>query len=141
MTYLIVAGIIAVLAGIYMLIAPIFFKNFCTVVDKIIFILDEKIQQIKLIVGVLLLGVAAWVFYLSLNPEIGRMLHPVWVIALIFGLLYLFFPRWLDTVSKVANKSIFPIDQYVLGSTKVIGLLLLISAAYIFYMVYVISTI
>ncbi len=141
MTYLIVAGIIAVLAGIYMLIAPIFFKNFCGVVDKIVFILDEQVQKIKLIVGFLLLAVAGWVFYLSLNPEIGRLLHPVWVIALVFGLLYLFFPKWLESLSKIANKSIFPTDQYVLGSAKVIGLLLLLSAAYIFYMVYVISLI
>ena len=141
MTYLIVAGIIAVLAGLYMLIAPIFFKNFCCVVDKIIFILDEQVQKIKLIVGIVLLGVAGWVFYLSLNPEIGQILHPVWVIALVFGLLSLFFPKWLESLSKLANKSIFPTDQYVLGSSKVIGLLLLLSAVYIFYMVYVISRI
>ena len=74
MTYLIAAGIIAVLAGLYMLIAPLFFKNFCGLVDKIIFILDEQIQKAKLIVGLLLLAVAGWVFYLSLNPEISRML-------------------------------------------------------------------
>jgi len=139
MLYLIIAGIVALLAGLYMLVAPAMFKGLIEIVDRVVFVLDEQVQKFRFPVGLGLVLVAAWVFYISMNPEIGAVLHPVWVIALIFGLLYLFFPKWLSALSQVANQSIFPTDNYVMGSSKVVGLFLLVAAAYIIYMAYAIT--
>jgi len=56
-----------------------------------------------------------------------------------FGLLFLFFSNWLAWLSNVSNKVIFSTDDVVIGSRKIVGVVLLIASFYIIYAAYIIK--
>jgi hypothetical protein len=82
-------------------------------------------------VGVLLLIAGGAVFYVSARYPSLIILRLVWVIAGIFGLFYLLLPNWLDLLSRIANRIIFPSRKYLVGSTKLIGSFILAGGIYI----------
>lgn len=138
MGYLIAAGIVVLLFGLSLIFTSDFLKKLVDTTNKVIVYLDEKLQPVKLWVGLLLVVIAAWLLYVVANyPDLGY-LTSVWVICLFFGLLFLFLPNWLSTLSNVSNKIIFSTDDVVLGSRKIIGIVLLIISIYIFYAAYAI---
>jgi preprotein translocase subunit Sss1 len=94
--------------------------------------LEEFFRPFRSLVGIALLVLSGWVLIVVMDyPEL-YLLHMVWVIAFIFGILYLFFPKLLDEISRIADMHIFPTDKYVLGSSKVMGLVLIIVGVIIF---------
>lgn len=131
MIYLLISGIVAIAFGTIILIAPIFLKKFCATIDKLIFNLDDLLQPLRAVIGVILILVATAVYYISFRyPEI-QILNVIWVIAAIFGLLFLFFPNWLKTISKVADTVIFPTKEYVMSACRVCGVIILLAGVYI----------
>lgn len=140
MDYLMVAAIMALVFGAILLFTPSFFQNICLVCDRVLFKLDEKLEPYKNSVGIVFLMVAGWFFYMALKyPAIALMLHPIWIIVLIFGLLYLFLPDWLVRISEVTNRNILPTDKYIMGACRIAGTILLIMSVYIFHAAYILS--
>ncbi len=140
MEYLIVAGMIALVFGAILLFTPSFFQSICLVCDRVLFNLDEGLQPYKKSVGIVLILVAGWFFFMAVKyPAIALMLHPIWIIVLIFGLLYLFLPNWLIRISEVTNRNIFPTDKYIMGACRIAGTVLLIMSVYIFHASYILS--
>jgi len=138
MGYLIAAGIVVLLFGLSLIFTSDFLKKLVDTTNKVIVYLDEKLQPVKLWVGLLLVVIAAWLLYVVANYPDLSYLTSVWVICLFFGLLFLFLPNWLSTLSNVSNKIIFSTDDVVMGSRKIIGIVLLIISIYIFYAAYAI---
>ena len=139
MVYLISSASVALVFGFLFIFFSGPCKRVCRVLDQILFILDEKLQPFKLWLGILLLAVAGWKIYLVLPyPELYH-LHPFWMIALIFGFLFIFFPNWLGAISSFMDRIVFTTDKYVEAFSLVIGLLLILASSYIFYMAYTIS--
>ncbi|MBN2058306.1 MAG: hypothetical protein JW782_05885 [Candidatus Saganbacteria bacterium] len=131
MTYLMLSGLIAFVFGIIVLVSPIFFKDFCAMVDKLVFELDALIKPYRIAIGLILLIVSFWIFFVIRRyPELWY-LSAVAVIALLIGVLYLFFPRWLDRLSEVANILVFPTKEYVMGACKFVGVIMLAAGLYI----------
>jgi hypothetical protein len=133
--YLIVAGIVALFFGISLLLSPSLLGGLGAVCNRAILFLDEKLEPVKKWVGVLLLAVGAWLLYVVITyPELGY-LTALWLVCFIFGLLFLFFSSWLSWLSNVSNRVIFSTDDVVMGSRKIVGIVLLIVGIYIFYMI------
>lgn len=140
MDYLIVAGMIALVFGAILLFTPSFFQSICLVCDRVLFNLDEKLEPYKTSVGIVLILVAGWFFYMALKyPPIALMLHPVWIIVLTFGLLYLFLPDWLVRISEVTNRNVLPTDKYIMGACRIAGTILLVMSVYIFHASFILS--
>ena len=138
MEYLIASGAVSLLFGLFLLFAPIFLGKLGEICNRVLLYLDEILEPIKVWAGLLLLIIGGWVLYVSANyPEIVH-LPPVWIICLAFGLLFLFMPNWLAWLSTVSNKVIFSTDEVVMGSRKIVGIVLLIIGIYIYYMLYTI---
>jgi hypothetical protein len=134
--YLLVSGIVALVFGLIILFAPNFFKRLSSLVDRVVFVIDDLLYPFREWVGIALILIAGAGYYATVQYPTLFELRTVWVIALIFGLLYLVFPNWLAVFSRFANRFIFPTREYVMGSCKLIGAFLILAAVYIFVMIY-----
>ncbi len=134
--YLLVSGIVALVFGLIILFAPNFFKRLSSIVDRVVFVIDDLLYPIREGVGLALILIAGLGYYVTVQYSSYLELRFVWGIALIFGLLYLVFPNWLAVLSRFANRFIFPTREYVMGSCKLIGTSLILAAVYILVMVY-----
>lgn|GEM_PF-517609 len=131
--FLIVAGTLALVSGLIMLLTPRAFESFCRYCDRVVFTLDDKLQEYKYSSGIVMIMVAVWLFFMGLRyPRSASLLHPLWIIVLIFGSLYLFFPSWLTWLSGVANRNVLPVDRYVLGVCRLAGIILVLLSVYVF---------
>lgn len=139
MAYLLTAAIITLLFGLIFLFTPNFLTSLGTVLNRVVLYLDEKLSPVKMLVGIVLILVGAWVMWtVARYPELSY-LSALWIICLAFGLLFLFFGNWLSWLSDVSNKVIFSTDDVVVGSRKIFGVILLIASVYIFYAAYAIK--
>jgi hypothetical protein len=133
MSLLLVAGIVVLVFGGLLLLMGGFCKHPCEACDRVIFVLDEILSPFRVPVGVVLLAIGGWMFYLVMQYPANYLLHPVWVIMLVFGLLFAFLPHWLTRISAVMNRTVFHTDMFVLRFCKIIGITLLLAAVYIIY--------
>ena len=132
MEYLLTAAVIALLFGLVFLFTPALLLKLGELFNRVVVYLDERLQPLKMAIGVLLLLLSGWLLYtVARYPELAY-LNALWVVTLAFGLLFLFFPGWLKWLSAVSDKVVLSTDDVVIGSRKIIGVLLLISSLYIF---------
>jgi hypothetical protein len=136
MAYLMVSGTVSLLFGLIFLFTPAFLGSFGQVFNRVVLFLDERLEPMKKGIGLLLVVVGAWLLYVVTRyPELGYLTW-IWLICLSFGFLSLFFPHWLAWLSNLFNRVVFSTDEVVMGSRKIIGIILLIFAVYIFYAAY-----
>jgi hypothetical protein len=135
--YLYVTGVMSLFFGLILLFTPNFFKKICLFFDRIVFKFDEKIMSYKASVGIVLIMVAGWLFYMTTRyPEISPIIHPFWIIILIFGIFYLFFPGWMAWLSNITDRNIFLTNEYVLGASRIFGAVFIIVGIYILFGAY-----
>lgn len=136
MSYLAILGSVVLIAGIFLFFFPNLYGRFSKVLDRVVFVLDEKLHPYRILVGLFLLAVGGWMLYLVIvYPEyVG--LHPVWFILMVFGLLFIFLPHWLAGISDWANKTIFRTDQLVMSACKSVGLALILAGIFVLYKVF-----
>jgi len=136
MLFMIFAGILALVFGILLFIAPESIQNFCQRCDEIIFTADLKLQPHRLWVGIFLIAVSIWMFLIDRNPALYLILKPIAILAFVFGFLYLAFPGWLDKLSGVMNRNVLPTNVYIMKVSRTIGAVLVAASAYLFYTAY-----
>ncbi len=130
---LIVTGIISLIFGLILILTPKFLAKISVLFDRIVFKLDEKLESYKFSLGVILVMVAIWMIYMSFRyPSMARLMQVFWITALVFGLLYMFFPKWLSILSDVSDREVFVINGYIRGYSKVIGIILVFASIYMF---------
>jgi hypothetical protein len=137
MFLLVAIGIIAFVFSLFLLVSPTLIKqSFSNVFDGITFGLEEKTKPYRLIIGILLIVAAVWLFFNIGSPELAVWLYPVCVLAFVFGILYVFFPGWLVGLSGLFNQNVLMIDDLVYKMRKTIGVIVLLASFYIFYIAY-----
>jgi hypothetical protein len=138
MVYLMTLAIISLVFGLLLIFTPKLLLNIGNVANSVVLYLDEKLQPMRVVVGIFLVLVAAWLIYVVVKyPELSY-LNALWLISLGFGLMFLFFPNWLSWLSNVSNKVVFSTDDVVIGARKIIGVVLVIASVYIFYGAYIV---
>ena len=136
MGYLVLLGLVILFFALFLLFMPNFLGKLGGLCNRVILYLDEKLQPIKVWIGLLLVAVGGWLLYVVANyPELWY-LTAVWMICMLFGLLFLVLPNWLSWLSNLSNKIILSTDEVVMGSRKIIGIVLLIISIYVFYAAY-----
>jgi len=136
MIYLLISGIVALFFGLWMVISPRFFHKVSDSIDKVNFGLGKHLKVHRIILGGLLIIIAIWGILITLRFPQFKLLHTVWIIALIFGFLHMFFPNLLDVFSKYSDKIIFPTKQYFNKSYKSLGILFVLAGIFILLIVY-----
>ncbi|MBU0687278.1 MAG: hypothetical protein KKB81_05445 [Candidatus Margulisbacteria bacterium] len=124
--------------GVTLLFAPRYLTQVCAFWNKVIFSLDELLKPYKYVVGIIFIALAGWIALLAFRSSELGLLHPFWLVLLFFGLLYLFFPNFLDWLSKSAGKSVLQMDEFVVGAYKLYSIILILVSIYLFYSAYVV---
>ena len=106
--------------------------------NKPVATVDEKLRSYRVLVGVVLAVIGGWLISVAFGyPELWY-LHLVGILILFFGLLYLFLPAWLDWISTVLDQILLSTDDAVIAARKSLGIILVISAIYVFYSAYLV---
>jgi hypothetical protein len=132
MVYLWFCAIVSLVFGILFLSSPELLGSWGKVLNVALFALNGQTMRYRFWIGLVLLVIAGWVFFVGLQTA-AWYLTATWIVALVFALLYLLVPHWLSWLSKASNAMLLSTDELAIGGRKVIGVLLLIAAAYIFY--------
>jgi hypothetical protein len=106
------------------------------VLDRPVAYIDEKLDSMRIISGLVLVIIGGWFISLAFNYPVLWYFHILGILALFIGLLYLFLPGWLKALSTIADQSVFFTDDFVFAAPRAVGIALLIAAVYIFYFVY-----
>jgi len=137
MTLLLIVGTLSVLFGLILLIYPSGLISLYKAADQIVVMVDEALKKQRIVTGLLLLAVAGWIGYLSFVMAEAAVLHPIWMIALAFGLMYLLAPGWLKSLSQMLDSSVFNTNDYVMSRAKSFGLFFIIAGLYILVAIYI----
>ncbi len=132
MVYLWFCAIVSLVFGLLFLSSPELLGSWGKVLNAALFALNGQTVRYRFWIGLVLLVISVWVFYVGLQTA-AWYLTATWIVALVFALLYLLVPHWLSWLSKASNAVLLSTDELAIGGRKVIGILLLIAAAYIFY--------
>jgi hypothetical protein len=128
---------LSILIGLLLLIYPAGLISIYQAADQIVVKVDEALKQQRILTGLLLLAVAGWIGYLCFAMPEAAILHPVWVIALAFGLMYLLAPGLLNSLSQMLDQSVFNTNDYVMSRAKSFGLFFIIAGLYILVAIYI----
>lgn len=135
MVYLLMIGAVEFLVGLVLVLAPEPFRGLCSRCDRVFLDIDKKLEPYKLWVGSAEVALSAWLLYVAIRfPGLGMLLHPFWVIFLFFGILYLFLPHWMTKISRVAQKKVMDVDEFVMGARRICGFIFMLASFYIFYL-------
>lgn len=132
MDYLWFCALVSLVFGFLFLASPDLLGSLGTVFNAALFVLNGQTTRYRFWIGLGLLAIAAWVFYVGLQLTVWY-LTVTWIVALAFGLLYLLLPGWLNWLSKASNAMLLSTDELMIGWRRVIGVALIVAGAYIFY--------
>ncbi len=134
MALLLTCGIISLVFGLLLLASPAILGSLGAICNAVLLTLNGWLMRFRLGIGWALLALGAWMLYVAAQYPSGY-LTAAWVITVGFGLLFTFFPGWLTYLSKVSNAVLLSTDELVMGSRRVVGVVVLIISFYIFYAV------
>ena len=138
MEWLITSGIISLFFGLLLLFsknALLFLGGFF---NRPVVIIDDLVKNVRVPAGLVLTLTGLWIIYSAFCCIELWFLHLAGVLVLFFGLLYLFWPQWLEWSSSVADRLLFTTDVFVVGFRKGLGITLIVVAVYLFYSAYLI---
>jgi len=129
---LLTCGIISLVFGLLLLASSKILGNLGAVCNAVLFILNGWLMRFRLGIGLALLALGVWMLYVATRYP-NEYLTAAWIITIGFGLLFTFFPSWLTYLSKVSNAVLLSTDELVMGSRRIVGVVVIIISFYIFY--------
>jgi len=132
MAYIWFCAIVSLVFGLLFLSSPDMLGAWGKLLNVALFALNGQTMRYRVWIGVVLLIIAGWVFYVGLQIP-AWYLTTTWIVALAFALLYLVVPHWLTWLSKASNAVLLSTDELAIGWRRVIGIILIIAAIYMFY--------
>ena len=132
MSLLITTGIIALFFGIIAIFSRELLQYLGHNLNKPVVYLDDKLQALRLPVGLVLALAGLWLVSVAFRYGELWPLHLVGIIALFFGLCYLFVPQWLELLRKFLDQTLLAADEILVGARKAVGVFLILAAIYIF---------
>jgi hypothetical protein len=136
MSYLLFCALVSLIFGLLFLASPEVLGTMGTVFNAGLYTLDSGIMRYRVWLGIILLAVGAWIFYIGLQFTAWYIVFS-WIVALAFGLLFLLLPGWLTWLSKASNALLVSTDELALGWRRVIGVALVVAGIYIFYGIFI----
>ena len=132
MSYLLTCALISLFFALLLLGAPKLLGALGDWANKTLGVFDGWLLGFRLWIGLGLLVLGGWMMYVSVNYP-NPFLTAVWLLTVAFGLLFLLFPGWLKWLSTVSNVVLLSTDDLILGTRRIVGIVLLIVSLYMFY--------
>ncbi|KAF0134128.1 MAG: hypothetical protein FD145_884 [Candidatus Saganbacteria bacterium] len=124
------------LVGLLFLISPEILGKTGDFCNKTIIVLDEKLSLIKAAIGIILILSGLIILWAILPYASLWYLNIVAAISVFFGLIYLVFPPGINILSSIFDRVLVSTDDFVLGTRKIFGVVLIVFSVYIFYSAY-----
>jgi hypothetical protein len=133
MWYLLFSGLVGLVFGTLVLFFPTFLEMLNKVIDRELKYSFEQDHIPRLINGLVLLLAA---LFLILTGNWYPMLWPLFyigVLALVFGIFFIFFPRFLGFLNDLGNIIVIAPEEAGTFQRIVSGIILLLMSIYIIY--------
>jgi hypothetical protein len=135
MAYLWICAIVSLVFGLLFIASPAILGALGSIFNAALFTLNGWLMRYRFWLGLLLVVVGAWLFYIGLQyPE--WYITTAWVVAIVFGLLFLFLPNWLTWLSNASDSVLLSTDNLAMGWRRIIGIALVVAGIYIVYALY-----
>jgi len=136
--WLIMVGVVLLVFGFLFIFSRNALMVLGSVMNAPVATIDEKLKSYRILAGVVLVVIGGWLISVAFGYPSLWYLHIIGVTVLFFGLLYLFLPEWLDWLSSVLDHILLSTDEAVIAARKSLGIILIISAIYVFYSAYLV---
>jgi len=134
-----IAGIFILLFGMILIVSRKILIKLRSFLEEPILFLDEKLKSIGIIAGALLSLIGGWIVSVAFNYPQLWYLHPIGLLILCFGLLYLFLPEWLGSLSGFFDRFLLSADQVFIEDRRNAGLVFIGIALFILISAYLIA--
>jgi hypothetical protein len=131
MIWLLIAAILAFLIGCLLLISGETVSRLSSFFNLKVLIVDDNLKAARLVVGFILLTSGFWLVSVAIRYPMLWVLNLAGALAFIFAALYLFWPEWLERISRIADQYLFATDDAVIGTRKITGFILILLGLYI----------
>ena len=133
MWYLLLSGTLGLIFAILILFFPSFLNRFSEVIDREMQVAFEKSNASRMINGLVLLLTALFLILTgNWYPQLWPLFY-IGILALVFAILFIFFPRTLNFLNELGNYMIAPPEESGSFQRVVAGLLLMLMSSYILY--------
>jgi len=136
--WLMMAGIFILLFGMSLILSRKILIKLRKFLEEPILFLDDKLKSIGIIAGALLSLIGGWIVSVAFNYPQLWYLHPIGLLILCFGLLYLFLPDWLSSLSRFFDRLLLSADEIFIEDRRNAGLVLIGIAIFILISAYLI---
>jgi hypothetical protein len=133
MEWLVTAEIISLLAGLLLLFAGENLRRLGKFFNQPIVYIEGLLNSIRIPAGLTLIIAGGWMISVAASYPDLWYLYATGAPVLFFGLLYLFLPDWIDSLSKLADQLLFSTDDFILGARRSIGIVLIVAAVYMYF--------
>lgn len=130
---LIAAGILSLGAGFLLLFPGDLLRRITDSFNATVAQVDGAVMAIRMPIGILLVIVGGWIISVAGSSAQLWWLDLFGAVIIFFGLLYLFLPNWLETRGRKADQMLFSTDEIVIKLRQGFGVVLIVGATYIFY--------
>jgi hypothetical protein len=136
MGWLIGAELLSFLTGLGLLLPDERIEALFAWLNKLVFRLDHRMHAIRVPFGLALVISGGWLISVALKFSALWYLWPIGVLVVGCGLLYIFLPEQLNHLAEAADRLLFPTDEFILRMRKKVGVVLIVSAAYMWLIAY-----
>ena len=131
MVWLILVGILSLIVGLLLMLPTDLLHRMGKFLNQDVAHTDRFVNSIRVPTGILYSLVGGWVISVSRNYNVAWYFYTDGIISIFFGLLLIFFPAWMNSLSGFFDQLLFPTDDAIGRARRLIGVLLLIASAYI----------
>ncbi|MFA4844509.1 MAG: hypothetical protein WC632_06150 [Candidatus Margulisiibacteriota bacterium] len=133
MELLITAGVLSLCTGLLLFFSGETLRRIGNVLNATVAQVDGAVMAVRMPAGILLVIAGGWIISVAFSYTELWWLHLVGAVIIFFGLLYLFLPNWLGTISRIADQMLLSTGEIGNGTRKSFGVILVLGAIYIFY--------
>lgn len=138
MSFLLVAGILGVILGIFLIFFPMILNVLSKMSDQTVIDIDESSFLTRFVTGLAQIVIGIWLIFTSqAYAELWYLLY-IGILAIIFGVLFAFFPKVLKAINDWGNLLLFSDSEIAVWQRMIYGLIILAMGSYILY-VYITS--
>ncbi|MFH1684014.1 MAG: hypothetical protein ABIA67_03945 [Candidatus Margulisiibacteriota bacterium] len=139
MWFVLLIGVANLVCGVIMLFSPKTMISVSKLFDRRIPLDQWLLTSFRGWAGIVLVFLAAWMIsFLLFYPELRLFFLLACAVFLFFGIIFIFFPKFLNWLSHLLNRVVFSTDQFVMGACRacgtifvIIGILLILFAWFI----------
>jgi len=133
MWFLFLSGVLGLVLGLLLIFLPYLLKVISRATDWTVISIEDSTLPSRLMTGLAQILIGLWLVYASRTyPELWALFY-IGILAIIFGILLIFFHKFLIKLNEWGNTVLFSEAEVGVWQRIIYGIIILLMGAYILY--------